>query len=191
MEKKKSVQRCLLLLVGILPFLAGCSREGTKKIPTVSDLKSADKVIGVRFEMPGEKENVSAASAFSLIGNDGEVDVRLLDRIGIKTAALNREQTSKLVAAVYGNHAETPAFLCYKPHHVFLFYDEDGELINTVEVCFDCIQIRTSPPVDETQPSGYDFKALALLCDEIGIGMSEGPLTSDDFVRWWDKEFDK
>ena len=170
--------------------LAGCSHEGTVSPPDDDELNRVDKVIGVRFVIPGEKPENTVGYGFSLLEGDGEVNISDLERIGVKTAELNREQISKLISAVYEYDKPIPGALCYRPHHIFLFYDEDDELVNSVEVCFECTQIRTSPPIDETGLLGYDFKTLALLCDEIGIGLTEGPFTSADFVKWWEKEFE-
>lgn len=100
-------------------------------------------------------------------------------------AILKPDQVSRLVDAVYGSHEKTGPAACYDPHHIFLFYDTADVLIHVVEVCFSCTNLNSQPQIEESQWGRHDFRELARLCDEVGIGMNSG--TAEDQIRFWDE----
>lgn len=149
-------------------------------------LGKTTRVVGFRFVLPGEDEPDSPMpSGFSLIDQSGELDLALLSELKVKEANLTAAQRDSLVAAVYGDHQITSAAACYDPHHIFVFYDENDRIINLIEICFGCLNILTYPELDETQWLHHDFRVLARLCDEVGIGMASG--TAEDLILFWDE----
>jgi hypothetical protein len=153
-------------------------------------LKAA-RVVGYRFALPGEGSGLPMESGFSLITRDGRLDIAVLKNLKLAQATLTPDQVSRLVDSVYGPHSETGPAACYDPHHIFLFYDAADVLINVVEVCFGCTNLNAQPQIEEPQWYRHDFRELARICDEAGIGMSLG--TAEDQIRFWDerdREFD-
>ena len=150
-----------------------------------TSLKNA-RVVGYRFALPwDDAPGAVMESGFSLIMRDGALDVPALDRLKVTEATLTRDQVGRLVDAVYGEHEKTGAAACYDPHHIFLFHDGDGTLFHVVEVCFGCTNLRTQPEIAEPQWWRHDFRELARICDEVGIGMVSG--TAEDQIRFWDE----
>jgi hypothetical protein len=52
-------------------------------------------------------------------------------------------------------------------------------------VCFGCINLHAQPDVGEPKWARHDFRELARLCDEVGIGMVSG--TAKEQIRIWDE----
>ena len=165
-------------------ILCGCERKDSPQESSVSEALGA-RVIGYRFSIPGNDEpNTPRESGFSLINRSGALDQDLLRELKVKEALLTDDQVERLGKAVYGVHPVTNAAACYDPHHIFVFYDENGNVAKSVEICFSCLNIQTSPGLQESQWKRHDFRNLARLCDEIGIGMTSK--TAEDFIKFWD-----
>jgi hypothetical protein len=147
---------------------------------------NAAKVVGYRFASPDHFD-----PSYSLITQEGRLDFATLERLKLTQATLTSTQVSRLVDAVYGPNSKTGPSACYDPHHIFLFYNANGLLVNVVEVCFGCKNLNLHPEISEQQWSRHDFRELARICDEAGIGMESG--TAEDQIRFWDeqeREFD-
>jgi hypothetical protein len=147
-----------------------------------SSLKAA-RVVAYRFALPGEGSELPMESGFSLITRDGKLDMATLKNLKLAQATLTPDLVSRLVDSVYGSHGEINPAACYDPHHLFLFYDTADLLINVVEVCFDCTGLNARPQIEEPQWYRHDFRELARICDEAGIGMTSG--TAEDQIRFW------
>lgn len=148
-------------------------------------LKSA-RVVGYRFALPGDdNQGAVMESGFSLITRDGALDIAALEDLEVKQAILTPDQVTRLVDAVYGVHEETGAAACYDPHHIFLFYDSSDTLFHVIEVCFGCTNLHAQPKIAESQRWRHDFRELARICEETGIGMASG--TAEDQIRLWDE----
>lgn len=152
---------------------------------SAASLKAA-KVVAYRFALPGDGvPGAVMESGYSLITKDGALDVTALERLKVKEATLNADQVARLVDAVYGDHEKTGAAACYDPHHIFLFHDRSGALFHAVEMCFACTNLHAQPPIAEPQWCRHDFRELARICDEAGIGMVSG--SAEDQIRLWDE----
>jgi len=92
------------------------------------------RVVAFRFALPDDEN-------FSLI-QDGEFDGGSLSKLKKKEAELTENQVETLVEAVFGSHKETSSAACYDPHHIFLFFNDSDKLIQVVEVCFSCTNLR-------------------------------------------------
>lgn len=151
---------------------------------TESSLKNA-RVVAYRFALPGEGGERPREPGFSLITQNRKLDLTALKNLKQAEVTLNAEQVSQLVDAIYGAHDHTGPAACYEPHHIFLFYDTNDVLIHVVEVCFGCTNLQAQPQIEEPQWGKHDFRKLARICDEIGIGMSSG--SAEDQIRLWDE----
>ena len=179
-----------LTLVSLLAMLlVGCGKPEVADAPApipdsgrlVASLKVA-KVVAYRFASPGEGGVQEPTTLFT---PEGQLDKEALTNLKRSEAVLTPGQVGRLVEAVYGDHGKTPPAACYDPHHIFLFYDADGELINAVEVCFSCTNLVAQPEIEESQWFRHDYRELARIGDESGIGMSSGK--AEDFIRLWDE----
>ncbi len=166
--------------------VSGCDRNDLSSSGASIASEDVTRVVAFRFVLPGEDApDTPMPSGFSLIDQSGKLDLTLLSELKVKEADLTIDQRDRLVAAVYGEHPVTSAAACYDPHHIFVFYDENGQIINLVEICFGCLNVHTYPELEETQWRRHDFRSLARLCDEIGIGMTSR--TAEDLIRFWDE----
>jgi hypothetical protein len=153
-------------------------------VPSMADLKAA-RVVAYRFATPNDgPADLPMESGFSLI-TDGGLDLATLEKLKIAEATLTSGQVLRLVDAVYGPHKKFGPAACYTPHHLFLFHDSADTLIQAIEVCFGCINLHAQPDVGEPQWARHDFRELARLCDEIGIGVGSG--TAEEQIRIWDE----
>lgn len=182
--------RLVLVFLGLF-FLVGCEEDVQseelvqiqKALPTVGALK-ASRVVAYRFSSP-EDGGQPVEPGFSLVSREGVLNRAALELLKKKEVTLTTDQVGKLVDVVYGPNELESGAACYDPHHIFLFYGEAGRLLNTVEGCFSCVNIGCFPELPESQWRHHDFRRLARLCDEVGIGMTSG--TAEDFIRMLDE----
>ncbi len=174
-------------------LFAGCEERAAVDAPisiqessiSKSSLKAA-RVVAYRFALPVEgSAELPRESGFSLINRDGSFDLAALKHLQLAEATLMPDQVSRLVDAVYDSHDVTGAAACYDPHHIFLFYDTNDVLINVVEVCFGCTNLHAQPQIEKPQWCRHDFRELARICEEAGIGMTSG--SAEDQIRLWDE----
>jgi hypothetical protein len=174
--EKREVTTAEVVTVETVPILSS--------VPSMADLKAA-RVFAYRFALPNDgPADLPMESGFSLF-TDGGLDLATLEELKIAEATLTSGQVLRLVDAVYGRHKKFGPAACYTPHHLFLFHDSAGRLIQAIEVCFGCINLHAQPDVGEPQWARHDFRELARLCDEIGIGMVSG--TAEQQIRVWDE----
>ncbi len=138
------------------------------------------KVVAYRFVNPLGPGDGN----FTLIKDSG-VDLEKLKSMTVASAELNAKQAARLVDFIIGKHPKVSSAACYDPHHIFVFYNARGEVENAVEICFGCTSVITLPDVGEKQWYHYDFRGLARLCEEAGIGMQRG--TAADFIAKMDE----
>ncbi|RBP45651.1 hypothetical protein DES53_10233 [Roseimicrobium gellanilyticum] len=138
------------------------------------DRDAVARVEAIRFKLPettlknGEKVEMED---FSFLNGGHKVDLSRLEELSVKKAELTPTQIETLIQAIYGKNKKMPSAACYSPHHLFLFYDASGKLINSVELCFSCTGVVTSPELPEKHWYRHDFRKLAKLCEECGIGL--------------------
>ncbi len=98
--------------------------------------------------------------------SDGELNESRLPKDGL---LLSFAQVKKLQAAVTGSHPEVEPFLCFDPHHGFVFFDKDGAIVGSIDICFQCMNYRGSPG---GFPSNWDLLSIAELVHELGAPLS-------------------
>jgi hypothetical protein len=125
-------------------------------------------VIGYRFKIPSDDVEGPVPSGFTLLTKTG-LNEKLLKKLTIKSAKLSSDQVSKLMKATFSASERSSPAACYDPHHIFVFYAEDGSVTNAIEVCFYCTGVSTRPPIKEEDWYRHDFLALARLADECGL----------------------
>ncbi len=163
----------------LLPILS-CSQQAedagsttpdseNPRIPEEWKAEGIARVIGYRFRIPGEDEKGGHPTGHFTLCRDSTVDLRSLEKIQVNSAELNSEQIRRLVDLVFSDADPLPHVACYSPHQLFVFYDSEGLAKRAVEICFLCNGVRTVPPLPEAQQRRHDLRALAQLCDELGI----------------------
>lgn len=154
--------------------------------PEKIDPANAGKVVGYRFALPGDdRPDLPVPSGFSLLNEAGEVDFALLEKLKQSEAVLSPGQAQTLNDAVHGDNPEWIGAACYDPHHIFISYDGSARVTGVVEVCFSCTKVRTYPDLAKARWWRHDFRELARLCDEIGIGLTSG--TANEMIELWDE----
>jgi len=165
----------------IILQLVGCKKDYPQSENTSS--KQSVRVVGFRFDV-SQLDFPDGKLVRRLLSKDG-VDTKLLERGKLKEAVLTNDQVSILDDSIYGAHPVFPAASCYDPHHIFIFYNPNGKPFKAVEICFNCTAVKTYPNLEEGQWRKHDYRSLAKLCDDIGIGMIKG--SAEDFIRRWDE----
>ena len=71
---------------------------------------------------------------------------------------------------------------CYEPHHAFVFYNEEGKVTASFDICFLCSGYHSNP---EGVARNADLDALEAFCGELGLPMFEKPA---DYTKLYLKE---
>jgi hypothetical protein len=58
---------------------------------------------------------------------------------------LDTKEVELLKRCLIGKHKPTWQFMCFDPHHAFVFYDKNSKIIGHIEICFDCRTFRSYP----------------------------------------------
>ena len=91
------------------------------------------------------------------------LDPSMTDTNGVR---LSDVQLSRFLAPVTDTHPEHGAAACSVPHHAYIFYDRKHRIVGWVELCFGCLNYRTSSP---HAPLVFDIFALENLTRELGL----------------------
>ena len=144
-------------------------RESIDGVLADAVMAGVTKVVGYRFEIPGEDNNgFSQSGSFTLL-QDGAVDLTLLETIKNREVNLDTESVRILLECLRADAPAFPPVACYSPHQVFVFYASDETVKQVVEVCFLCNGIRTSPQISGMKRGKQDLVRLAHLCSDLGI----------------------
>jgi hypothetical protein len=117
---------------------------------------------------------VGYASVKAYIYNlDGDDSAPLLSRdrlsesvLDAAGSVLSQNDAKRFIAAVSGSHPEHPVAGCYIPRHGLVFYEQSGEPVGWVEICFECLNYRAS---SEAAPKYFDIESLRQLFLELKI----------------------
>lgn len=71
---------------------------------------------------------------------------------------------------------------CYDPHHAFVFYDEDGKVTASFDICFLCAGYHARP---EGVARNADLDALESFCSELGLPMFK---ETDEYTKLFLRE---
>jgi hypothetical protein len=120
---------------------------------------------------------------------DGDPDVPLIvaGRFNRKYASrltkrLDGKETELLTKCVSGKHKPMWKFMCFDPHHAFVFYDKGSKALAQIEICFDCNTFRSSP---ESGLSEYwDLESIKKLILGKGLPVFE---TSKEWEEYFSK----
>ncbi|MEM9346556.1 MAG: hypothetical protein AAGB26_08055 [Planctomycetota bacterium] len=100
----------------------------------------------------------------SIIARDGSLNPTRLPEDGVE---LSSKQIESLKTAITGHHPEHGVALCMYPHHAFLFFDQTGEVIGHIDICFLCSNYSASPR--DAFSSVWNLEAIQELIRDIGF----------------------
>lgn len=90
-------------------------------------------------------------------------------------ALLNKDQEIRLLALLNGDTQVLNDGLagCYEPHHAIVFYDENGHIVASVDVCFLCEGIRFYPAKKYVKRQAVYNKTTESQARELGSKIKE------------------
>lgn len=88
-----------------------------------------------------------------------------------KGVRLNAEQVERLKAALTVSQEKQERTPCYKPHHAFVFYGANQQVVAVFEMCFGCNKFVATPG---GLPEYVDTPALYELTGELGLPLGRG-----------------
>ena len=125
---------------------------------------------GYRVEWPNRSFSEVRAYCYDYTADDqvsfmvnGQMHRGVLDPAGVK---LTRAQTERFLAAITTSLPKQKRTPCYKPHHAFVLYGADKQIVAVFEMCFGCNQFRETP---NGLPEYVDTAVLYTLCQELGL----------------------
>jgi hypothetical protein len=101
----------------------------------------------------------------------------VLDPKGVK---LDADQVQRLVKAITVSQPKSRRTPCYAPHHAFVFYDAQGNVVSWFEMCFGCNQQRSYPA---GTPEYVDREALWQIAGELKLPLGKGNKFYTDACR--------
>jgi hypothetical protein len=173
-------------ITGILlaAVLTGCGEKQSKVHDTPPRLSNridgtwppapSANVTGYRFKTNPAEEPFSC-----IVRDQRRIDLGELEKRAGASAKLSGEKTAELLDATFQKNGGLPPAACYEPHHIFLFRGSTGEITHAIEICFDCNDVYTLPPLPDDQGQHHDFRRLYKLCDSLGL--TEKP--AEEFYR--------
>jgi len=111
------------------------------------------------------------------------VDVAALSTRIVKSGVLTNEAAVEVIRGSTQGTKRHPVMACYEPHHIFVFFDYDGDPVAAIEVCFSCNRVKMTP---EIRVGGRafgsfetaDLAGLAKIATEAGLTLK--PFASHD-----------
>jgi hypothetical protein len=127
---------------------------------------SNDKLFVTAYAM---NEGLPDTSA-QILSDSGEINPTVRPLNGV---ALTQVQVRKLRAALHFSAQKSlSTTMCFIPHHGFVFRDSEGNILAHLSVCFECLNMRSSP--ERWLVNDADFHELQELTNELGLSVSGG-----------------
>lgn len=126
-----------------------------------------------KTDWPGDFSKVVAV-AYDFTQEDAETVVvgkRLHKGVFSVSSSLSKRQIKTLFSAVTGKHVPWKSPVCFEPHHGLVFYDESGDFVAGISICFSCRRYRVFPAGELSKH--WDWDALAALFKELEVPFPE------------------
>ncbi len=130
---------------------------------------------GTVITWPGKSYSYVRGFCYDYLADDarsffinGKMHKGVLDPKGVK---LDADQVQRLVKGITVSQPKGPRTPCYAPHHAFVFYDAQGNVVAWFEMCFGCNQQRAYPA---GTPEYVDRQALYQIASELGLPLGKG-----------------
>ena len=101
------------------------------------------------------------------------VDFAALSTRTLASKTLSHVEGKRVISSTIGSDADHPMMDCYDPHHIFVFYNNEGLPISAIEVCFRCSRVKLSPNIIAIygRHSSVDFPTLAKIVIDSGLAI--------------------
>ncbi len=99
---------------------------------------------------------------------DYGLDVAALSTRAVKSSILKKEVSDRVLGSVYSSENQYPQADCYEPHHIFVFFDDKGQQVAAIELCFACNRATIMPKLANEK---LDFLKLAKIVTDAGLGL--------------------
>jgi hypothetical protein len=149
-----------VVLIITIAFLVGCgdSREAPQQ-----DEKWPWHIDGVT-EVRAFFINPEEPSAFTpLVLDNGGLNPTRQPTEGI---ALRKDQEMRIREALFRERPPYPMAACFYPHHSLLLFNESGDAIGDIDICFQCNQHASSA---EGLAKFIDLAVIAQIMEELGF----------------------
>ena len=136
MKTKLILSACALLALALLP---SCQ-------PSIASPAELEWPIEEVVEIRVYRTNWDQASGFELIldGDNGlNAKAKRMPEEGI---VLNAEQTAQLHQAMFTGEPfqPSPHGCLFVPHHAFVFLDANQKVLGSLDICFNCLEFKSS-----------------------------------------------
>ena len=160
----------------------------TREIVPLTDAEWLDRMHQARTQRKGDSPDIAGEwhfdfqtvrayrmnwedeDAMETIVAAGKLNETREPRSGI---ALSTAQVERLQSAVTGTHPELGIGLCLYPHHGFVFFDENDDIVGSIDVCFLCESFRGNP---RGFAGSWNLVSIAELIHDLGM-----PLRNPDW----------
>ena len=133
---------------------------------------SVDSPAKTEWPMEGVAEirvyrtNWDEASGFDpIVDKNGKLNAGRIPEEGV---LLTAEQSTKLHQAMLTGRPflPSPHGCLFVPHHAFVFFDADQQIVGTLDICFQCLEFKSST---DGFDDDVDYDALKALFGDLNI----------------------
>lgn len=160
----------LLATLTISTLLASCAA-----VPYLGVGAAPSPAVGTEVKWPGKAFTEVRAYCYDYTAEkegsffiNGHMHKGVQDPKGVK---LSPSQVTTLVDALTTSQDKQARTPCYKPHHAYVFYGAQGEVVALFEMCFGCNKFVETP---YGLPEYVDTGALYKLTGDLGLPLGEG-----------------
>lgn len=125
----KSLRILLVLMLGFVPSASCGPSPGVELFPTAVAVKA--------YMFEGEEPGRGVFQDFATL------DPSAVPAQGV---SLSPSQVARVKRAFAAPTGEQGAAACFNPRHGFVFYDAKGQVVGTLDVCFECTNFSVNAP---------------------------------------------
>ena len=159
--------RALLLALSVVLSLPSCVYFGVNAPPVPQP--------GTQVRWPGRQFSEVRAYCYDYTAEkersffvNGRMHAGVMDPKGVKLSTAQVNRLMKILTVSHGKQERTP---CYKPHHAFVFYSPQGQVVAVFEMCFGCNKFMETP---NGLPEYVDTPGLQALVQELKLPFGVG-----------------
>ena len=109
----------------------------------------------------------------------GKVHPGVLEKF---TKTLSKAELERLESCVTGSRNGNWGALCYAPHHGFVFYDENDQILGHLEICFMCQNYKYAPRTETQMEQGkgplsgnWDLQGMKKIFEQMSFPVLDHP----------------
>lgn len=103
----------------------------------------------------------------------GKIDTAALIASAGKRVKVPTKSLESILTALLDSDTVAREAACYEPHHVIISYDQNGEPLGIIEICFSCVAFRIYPGGFLIRTDNYDIVEVARVLTELGLPLDE------------------